>query len=318
MNFQLRHNLLIATFIIVIIATMWLLMKGLSYSFGILQQKEMPVATQSEVLDKEVAYVEKIVNFSLQEFNAQQELTHFVKAKYFYNFKNLPTLLIDPTVTTFDKQGGEDFTLSSKRAHYLDSGELKFMGKVDVSSSDGMTHKINTQELLVDTNTDDLTSKKEVTYLGESAKIIAQGMRMKTKLNKMKLVGDTTIYQNSGQKVLTKDLFVDQSNNQKHYYSDHKTTYLSTQNKIYAQGIDMNMKTDITQLLGAVKILQDSGSIIDSKDLILDQTKGAEVYRTEQKIHYQSSVADIRAKSMYYDAARQKIKFSGGVVGRYD
>ena len=317
-SFQLRHNLLITVFIIVVIGAMWLLMQGLSYSFNALQDKEPAPLTENEVVSKEVSYVEKIDNFALQEFDENQKLSHFVEAKSYFNFKNTPAFLLNPKVITYNEKGDEDYILTSNRANYLDSGEIKFKGKVDVRSSAGITHKMNTQELLVSTKTDDLISEKKVTYLGERAKIIAQGMRMKAKEDKMKLLGKTSINQDTGQKILTKDLYIDQSNGQKHYYSKNDTTYLATDNKIYAGGIDMDMRKEIVQLLGKVKILQNSGSKINTEDLIVDQSEGNEVYRTKERIRYQSEVADIHATGMHYDAKNQKIKLTGGVVGRYE
>ena len=318
MNFQLRHNLLITVFIIVIIASMWLLMKGLSYSFEQLSADRPEELTDNQVLAQETAYLEKIDNFALQEFDAQQKLSHFVQADQYFNFKNSPALLINPIVTTYDDKGVLDYVLTSKRAQYLDSGDIKFKGKVDVHLGNGMTHKMNTQELLVGTKTDNLISHKKVTYLGESAKMVSQGMLMQTKKDKVKLVGDVKINQDSGQIMLTKDLYIDQAGGQKHYYSDNATTYLSTDNKIEAQGVDMDMQKNITQLLGKVKILQNSGSTIDTQDLIVDQSNSTEVYRTDGKIHYQSAVANIHAVGMNYDALKQKIKLTGGVTGRYE
>ena len=295
---------------------MWLLIRGLSYSFEQITTADSIELSDNEVLSKEVSYIEKIEHFALQEFGVNQNLSHFVEADSYYNFKNIPDLLINPRVTTYDQNGETNYILKSKRAHYLDTGEVSFKGEVDISSSNGVSHKMNTEELLVDTSTDDLLSNKEVTYLGEGSNILSQGMYMQTKVDKMQLTGDVVINQDSGQKMLTKDLYVDQSNEQKHYYSDNKTTYLSTENKIYAQGLDMKDKT--TQLLGQVNILQNSGSTIDTEDLTVDQSNGAQVYTTDSGIHYQSSVADIRALGMRYDADKQKIQFTGGVVGRYD
>ena len=160
-SFQLRHNLLITVFIIVIIGVAWLLMQGLSYSFSALQEKEPAPLTQNEVVSKEVSYVEKIDNFVLQEFNANQQLSHFVEARNYFNFKDTPALLLDPKVTTYNKKGEKDYILTSERANYLDSGEIKFKGKVNVRSNTGVTHKMNTQELLVSTKTDDLISNKK-------------------------------------------------------------------------------------------------------------------------------------------------------------
>ena len=317
-SFQLRHNLLITVFIIVVIGTMWLLMQGLSDSFSDLQSKALPPLNENEIVSQEVSYIEKIDNFALQEFDENQQLSHFVKAKSYFSFKDTPALLIDPRVTIYNEKGEADYVLTSDRANYLDSGEIKFKGKVDIHSSTGVTHKMNTQELLVSTKTDDLISNKKVTYLGERAKIIAQGLHMKAKEDKMKLIGETSINQDTGQKILTKDLYIDQSNGQKHYYSKNDTTYLATDNKIYADGIDMDMRKEILQLLGKVKILQNSGSKINTKDLIVDQSGENEIYRTKERIHYQSKVANIHATGMRYDAKNQKIKLTGGVVGRYE
>jgi LPS export ABC transporter protein LptC len=317
-SFQLRHNLLITVFIIVVIGVMWLLMQGLSYSFSALQGKVPAPLTENEIVSQEVSYIEKIDNFALQEFDESQQLSHFVKAKSYFNFKESPALLLDPRVTTYNEKGKADYVLTSDRAHYLDSGEIKFKGKVEIHSSTGVTHKMNTQELLVSTKSDDLISNKKVTYLGERAKIIAQGLHMKAKEDKMKLIGITSINQDTGQKILTKDLYIDQSNGQKHYYSKNNTTYLAIDNKIYADGIDMDMRKEIVQLLGKVKILQDSGSKINTKDLIVDQSGESEIYRTKERIHYQSKVANIHATGMRYDAKNQKIKLTGGVVGRYE
>jgi len=318
MNFQFRSNLIIALFIIVVIGTMWLLMQGLSYSFNLLQGKEPPPLTDNEVISQEVSYIEKIDNFALQEFDQDQQLSHFIEAKKYFNFKNTPALLLDPKVTIYNEKGDEDYILTSNRANYLDSGEIKFKGKVNVRSSTGVTHKMNTQELLVSTKTDDLISNKKVTYLGERAKMVAQGMHMKAKEDKMKLLGKTRINQDGGQEILTTDLYIDQSNGQKHYYSKNSTTYLAPDNKIYADGVDMDMRKEIIQLLGKVKILQNSGSKINTQDLIVDQSGGNEVYRTKERIRYQSEVADIHATGMHYDAKNQKIKLTGGVVGRYE
>ncbi len=318
MNFQFRSNLIIVLFIIVVIGTMWLLMQGLSYSFNLLQGKEPALLTDNEVISQEVSYIEKIDNFALQEFDQDQQLSHFIEAKKYFNFKNTPALLLDPKVTIYNEKGDEDYILTSNRANYLDSGEIKFKGKVNIRSSTGVTHKMNTQELLVSTKTHDLISNKKVTYLGERAKMIAQGMHMKAKEDKMKLLGKTRINQDGGQEILTTDLYIDQSNGQKHYYSKNSTTYLAPDNKIYADGIDMDMRKEIIQLLGKVKILQNSGSKINTQDLIVDQSGGNEVYRTRERIRYQSEVADIHATGMHYDAKNQKIKLTGGVVGRYE
>ena len=161
MNFQFRSNLIITLFIIVIIGAMLILIKLLSNS----SDEVDPVLTENEIMAQEVSYLEKINQFSLQEFDDRQILSHFVEAKSYFNFKNRPALLLDPRVTTYDESGKENYVLSAQRANYLDSGEIKFTEEVDIHSSSGVTHKINTEELIIGTKTDDLVSHKKVTYL---------------------------------------------------------------------------------------------------------------------------------------------------------
>lgn len=313
-RFKLRHKLLVVVAIIVIMTVAWLLMQGLWHSFSDYSEPLI----ETEVAPQDVPYLEKIDQFALQQFDANQRLSYFVEAKNYFNFKNEPALLADVKVITYNQKGEEGYILTSKRAHYLDSGEIKFKGKVGIHTGTGVVHKIKTPELLVSTKTEDLISHKPVTYLGDRTKMVAQGMHMETQKDRIKLIGKTRISQDSGQTIVTKNLYIDQSNGQQHYYSKHATTYLATGNKIYAQGVDMDMRKQIVQLLGKVKILQKSGSEINTQDLIVDQSGDNEIYRTKNTIRYRSSVANIQAMSMRYDAKNQKIKLTGGVVGRYE
>jgi hypothetical protein len=142
---------------------------------------------------------------------------------------------------------------------------------------------------------------------------------MNTDDDTMELKGDIRIDQNSGSEIKTKNLFVDQSDGKKHYHTKEYTTYLSEMSIINAdKGMDLDMNQHIIELLGKVEILQSSGSKIQSKNLIVDQSNGGEVYKTDNTIHYQSQVADILAQSMHFDAKRQKIKLTGGVTARYE
>ena len=56
-------------------------------------------------------------------------------------------------------------------------------------------------------------------------------------------------------------------------------------------GMDLDMNRHIIELLGKVEILQSSGSRIQSENLIVDQSDGGEIYKTDNSIHYQSQVA---------------------------
>ncbi len=321
MSFDLKRNLLLIAFIIAIIGGVWLLVRVALYAFSAFQGGDViaPNNVSNNVPDvQKVSYVEKINNLALQEFDANAQISHFIEAKHYFSFKDAPALLLSPKITLYDAQSVEDYVLLAKRANYFDNGDIKFSGKVDIRSSNGVSHQMNTQELLVGADTKDLISHKKVTYLGEGVKIIARGMHMKSKQNEMKLLGDTQILQDGGQKILTKELNIDEVNQKKHYYSKHKTTYISVNNKVYAQAMDMNTYDEVVNLLGKVKIVQNSGSEINTRNLVADQSNNHEIYHTREDIHYQSKVADIRAKGMRYDVKNQKIKLTGGVVGRYE
>jgi hypothetical protein len=41
--------------------------------------------------------------------------------------------------------------MTSKRAHYLDNGEIKFKGQVDIKSNTGAVYKMQAKELLINT-----------------------------------------------------------------------------------------------------------------------------------------------------------------------
>ncbi len=170
--------------------------------------------------------------------------------------------------------------------------------------------------MLINTKTNDLLSQKEIIYFDERTKVIAEGMRMIVAKHKMQLLGKTSISQDGGQEILTRDLIIDQSNVKKHYYSENDVTYAAQGNKIYSQGLDVN--ENFVKLFDMVRILQGSGTKIDTRNLIIDQSNNKEIYSTKEKVHYQSKVLDIYSVGMYFNVKEQKIKLTGGVIGRYE
>ena len=77
------------------------------------------------------------------------------------------------------------------------------------------------------------------------------------------------------------------------------------------------------KLLGKVEILNSGGSTmggstIESYNLIVDQSNGNEVFKTNDPAHYQTQVSDIRAKRMHYDAKTKKVELIGGVLGVFE
>lgn len=313
-NFHLRRNLLVALLIIVPIGIVWLLIT----LFSAVLTPEEEVEAEAAKVSKVTSYIEKIDNFSLQAFNSKQQLAHLIQAKNYFNFKQAPALLIDPVVIAYNEKGEQIYTMTSKRANYLDNGEVKFKGKVDINSKTGAVYNMHTKALTANTQTSDLLSNEAVTYLDKTAKVLAQGMHMMTKQDKMRLLGKTSINQDSGQRILTRDLMIDQSNAQKRYYSKNDTSYTAHGNKIHAQGIDMDMNKATVALLNTVEILQKSGAKINTKNLNIDQSDNKEIYSTKEKVHYQSQTANIYATGMLFNAKEQKIKLTGGVTGRYE
>ncbi len=312
---QLRHSLLSVVFIIVIIGIIWLFIGLFLFSCSVQEGKQKTPLIHNQTSFEGVTYLERIDNFSLQVFDIKAELSYFVKAKSYFSFKNLPVLLIEPKVTFYDAKGIKNYVLNSKRAHYVDNNGIKFKGEVGIHFINGFNHKINTEELLVGIETRDLMSKKQVTYLGETVKIISQGIQIRSKDDIIKLIGNIKINQRDGQQILTKDLYINQIEGQKHFYSKNKIVYMFQKDKIYADGIDINEQEQIIELLGKVKIMKDSGSKISTKNLFIDQSNGLEIYRTKEKVHYQSNTADIHAVGMIYDVIKQKIKLTSDVIG---
>ena len=315
--FQSRKIQSLAAFIIIAVVALWMYQDVAP----IVDFDPEPTSVTETIKEKikAVPYLEKIENFSLREYTENQLLAHFIEAELYYNFENQPITLLNIKVTTYDERGNVGFILSSNRANYLRTGEVFFNGEVSIQSKGGVSHEIDTESLIIKEKMTQIKSDRDVVYLGEAAKIHAQGMLMNTNDDTMELKGSIRIDQDSGAEIKTKNLFVDQSDGQKHYHTKEYTTYLSEMNIINAdKGMDLDMNLHIIKLLGRVEILQSSGSKIQSKNLIVDQSNGGEVYKTNNTIRYQSQVADILAQSMYFDAQRQRIKLTGGVTARYE
>lgn len=315
--FQSRKIQSISAFIIITAIALWMLQDG-----GPKVEVAAAPSGENEILRekiKAVPYLERIENFSLEEYTKDQLLAHYIEAETYYNFENSPILLLDITVTTYDERGNQGFILSSNRANYLRSGEVFFNGEVSIQSKSGASHEIDTESLIVKEKMSQIKSDRDVLYLGEGSKIHAQGMIMNTNDDTMHLKGDIRIDQDSGSEIKTRNLFVDQSDGKKHYHTAEYTTYLSEMSIINADsGMDLDMNQHIIELLGKVEILQSSGSKIQSKNLIVDQSNGGEIYKTNNSIYYQSQVADIQAQRMHFDAIKQRIELTGGVRASYE
>jgi LPS export ABC transporter protein LptC len=314
--FQIRKIQSIIVFIIVLIAILWLFQDNL-VRISVFQKNTQQFDTIKEDM-KDITYLEKIDNFIIKEYSKEQLLLHTIEADTYYSYKNSPVQLLNIKLTTYDKASQEGVVLTSNRAEILKSGEIFFNGEINIQSKNGALHEINTESLIVLSNSGQIKSNREVTYLGENAVIHAQGMEMSNNDDTMSLVGDVIIEQELGGVIESKNLFISHAEGEKHYESKERTIYRSKDNTINAEmGMDLDMNKNLMKLLGKVEVLNSSGSTMNSYNLIVDQSNGGEVYKTNDLTHYQTKVSDIRAKRMHYDSKTKKVELMGGVLGVY-
>ena len=319
--FQIRKIQSFIVFIIVMIAILWLFQDNI-IEISLFQKNSQQSGDIKEEIN-EASYLEKIDNFVINEYSNEQLLLHIIEAETYSRKKNKPVELLNVKVTTYDEFGQKGIVLTSNRAEILESGEIFFNGEVNIQSKNGVSHEVNTESLIVFSNSGQIKSNRKVTYLGENAKIDAQGMEMNIEDDTMSLIGKTIINQDSGSVIETTNLFVSHTDGKKLYKSTEETFYNSNDNEISAdKGIDLDMNENLMKLLGKVEVLNSGGSTmggstIDSYNLIVDQSNGREVYKSNDSTHYQTQVSDIRAKRMHYDAKTKKVELMGGVLGVY-
>ena len=314
--FQIRKIQLIIVFIIVLIAILWLFQDNIAKISVFQKNTQQFDTTQEEVSD--ITYLEKIDNFLIKEYSNEQLLLHVIAADTYYSYKNSPVQLLNIKLTTYDDGGHEGVVLTSDRAEILKSGEIFFNGEINIQTKNGSLHEINTESLIVLSNSSQIKSNREVAYLGENAIIHAQGMEMTNHDDTMSLVGDVIIEQELGGVIESSNLFISHTDGEKHYKSKERTIYRSKDNTINAEmGMDLDMNKNLIKLLGKVEVLNSSGSKMNSYNLIVDQSNGNEVYKTNDSVHYQTQVSEIHAKRMHYDAKTKKVELMGGVLGVY-
>ena len=293
--FQIRKIQLIIVFIIVLIAILWLFQDDIAKISMFQKNTQQFDANRDEV--QEINYLEKIDNFFIKEYSKEQLLLHTIEADTYYSYKNSPVQFLNIKLTTYDEVGQKGAILTSNRAEILKSGEIFFNGKINIQSKNGALHEINTESLIVLSNSGLLKSNREVTYLGENAIIYAQGLEMSNNDDTMSLIGDVIIEQDLGGVIETKNLFASHADGEKHYKSKERTVYNSKDNMMTAEmGMDLDMNENLLKLLGKVEVLNSSGSTMNSYNLIVDQSNGGEVYKSNDPAHYKTQVSDIRAK----------------------
>jgi len=313
--FQTKKIQSVIVFIIVLVAILWI------FQDNILSISDFEKSTKesefSEEQIKDTPYLEKIDNFIIKEYSSDQVLLHTIEADVYKSFKNSPVQLDTVKVTTFDEKQDETLTLTSNRAVLFKSGTIHFIGEVEIKTVSGISHEIDTELLVV--KGDQINSNRDVFYLGEKAKIRAQGMDMNINSDLMNLNGDVEIMQDNGATLVTKNLFISHSLGEKRYESKEKTVYRSKENIANSdKGVDINMNLEQTKLLGDVTVVNGFGSSLTSYNLIIDQSNGSEIFKSNSPSRFQSNTVDIRAKKMHYDAIAKKLKLTDEVVATYE
>tara|TARA_B110000444_G_scaffold44700_1_gene40593 strand:+ start:366 stop:1316 length:951 start_codon:yes stop_codon:yes gene_type:complete len=313
--FQTKKIQSFIVFIIVLAAILWIFQDNI-LSISVFK-KTTEVSELSEEQIKDTPYLEKIDNFIIKEYSSDQVLLHTIEADVYKSFKDSPVQLEIVTVTTFDEKQNETLTLTSDRAVIFKSGSIHFIGEVEIKTLSGISHEIDTELLVV--KGDQIKSNRDVFYLGENAKIKAQGLDMNTKSDLVNLNGDVEILQDSGATLTTKNLLISHGSGEKKYESNEKTIYKSNENIVNAdRGVDINMKTEQTKLLGDVTVVNGFGSSLTSYDLIIDQSNDGEIFKSNSPTRFQSNTVDIKAKKMHYDAIAKKLKLTDEVKATYE
>jgi LPS export ABC transporter protein LptC len=313
--FQTKKIQSFIVFIIVLAAILWIFQDNI-LNISVFK-KTTEVSELSDEQIKDTPYLEKIDNFIIKEYSSDQVLLHTIEADVYKSFKDSPVQLEIVTVTTFDEKQNESLTLTSNRAVIFKSGSIHFIGEVEIKTLSGISHEIDTELLVV--KGDQIKSNRDVFYLGENAKIKAQGLDMNTKSDLVNLNGDVEILQDSGATLTTKNLLISHGSGEKRYESKEKTVYKSNENIVNAdRGVDINMKTEQTKLLGDVTVVNGFGSSLTSYDLIIDQSNDGEIFKSNSPTRFQSNTVDIKAKKMHYDAIAKKLKLTDEVKATYE
>jgi len=313
--FQTKKIQSLIIFIIVLVAILWIFQDNYLNIPFINQSTNETEITEDQ--NQERSYLEKIDNFIIKEYSNDQVLLHIIEADVYKSFKNSPVQLETVKATTFDEFQNETVTLNSNRAVMFKSGTIHFIGEVEIKTVSGVLHEIDAELLVVKDG--QISSNRKIVYLGESAKINSQSMEMNIDKDIMNLNGDVEILQDNGAIVDTMDLFISHADGAKKYMSEKATVYRSNQNIVNSdKGIDIDMNSKLTRLIGSTEILIGSGSSLKSNDMIIDQSNGGEIFMSNSPSHFQSNTVDIKAKKMHYDAISKKLKLTDEVVATYE
>jgi len=315
--FQTKKIQSFIVFIIVLIAILWVFQDNFLKLLVFQKITEQSDTTSEEV--KETAYLEKIDNFFLKEYSVEHVLLHTIQAETYYSYKNSPVQMLEVEVNTFNQNQEAGVLLTSRSAEILKSGEIFFNGEVKIQTKAGVSHELGTESLIVLSDDGLIKSNKQVTYLGEASRIISEGMEMSIDSDTMYLSGNVKIYEDSGVVIDTKNLYIDHKLGKKIYRSKEVTVYRSKDAIVTSKsGVDIDMNLKLINLLGKVEALTSAGGVLNSSDVLIDQSNDGEVLKSNSATHFKSNTIDIKAKKMHYDAVTKKLELMNRVVAVYE
>ena len=315
--FQTKKIQLFIVFIIVLAAILWVFQDNFLKLLVFQKVSERSILTSEE--PEENAYLEKIDNFILKQYSNEQILLHTIQADTYYSYKNSPVQILNVEVKTFNDFQEEGLELRSNRAEILKSGEMFFNGEVKIQTKTGVSHELDTESLIVLSDNGQIKSNKEVTYLGETVRIISEGMEMNIDSDMMYLSGNVKIFEDSGMTVDTKNLYISHNAGEKIYKSKEKTVYRSKDTIANSEnGINMNMNIKLINLLGKVEVVSGPEGVLKSSNVVIDQSNDGEVLKSNSLSHFKSNTVDIKANKMHYDAITKKLELISKVVAVYE
>ena len=315
--FQTKKIQSFIVFIIVLAAILWVFQDNFLKLLVFQKVSDQSILSAEE--PEETAYLEKIDNFILKEYSNEQILLHTIQADTYFSYKDSPVQILNVEVKTFNDNQEEGLVLRSNRAEILKSGEMFFNGEVKIETKTGVSHELDTESLIVLSDNGQIKSNKELTYLGETVRIISEGMEMNIDSDTMYLNGNVKIFEDSGMTVDTKNLYISHNAGEKIYKSKEKTVYRSKDTIANSEnGIDMDMNIKLINLLGKVEVVSASGGVLKSSNVVIDQSNDGEVLKSNSLSHFKSNTVDIKAKKMHYDAVTKKLELMNRVVAVYE
>ena len=315
--FQTKKIQSFIVFIIVLAAILWVFQDNFLKLLVFQKVSDQSILSAEE--PEETAYLEKIDNFILKQYSNEQILLHTIQADTYYSYKNSPVQILNVEVKTFNDNQEEGLVLRSNRAEILKSGEMFFNGEVKIETKTGVSHELDTESLIVLSDNGQIKSNKEVTYLGETVRIISEGMEMNIDSDTMYLGGNVKIFEDSGMTVDTKNLYISHNAGEKIYKSKEKTVYRSKDTIANSEnGIDMDMNIKLINLLGKVEVVSGPGGVLKSSNVVIDHSNDGEVLKSNSLSHFKSNTVDIKAKKMHYDAVSKKLELMNRVVAIYE